>query len=50
METNRSDYGLQTLLSLEGGNQLSAREGIRVEWVPQAIRTYRVSTMQFTIQ
>jgi len=30
METNRSDYGVQTLLSLDGGNQLAARESIRV--------------------
>jgi len=50
METNRSDYGVQTLLSLEGGNQLSAQESIRVEWVIQVIRTYRVSIIQITIQ
>ena len=30
METNRSDYGVQTLLSFEGSNQLAARECIRV--------------------
>jgi hypothetical protein len=30
METNRSDYGVQTLLSFEGSNQLAARKIIRV--------------------
>src|SRR5664279_530207 len=37
METNRSDYGVQTLLSLESSNQLAARESIRVG--PVTIRT-----------
>ena len=37
METERSDDGEQTLLSLEGGNQLAARERIRV--APVTVRS-----------